>query len=382
MFFTLPSLSNMKAVYHVLFQSLLSLAWLAVFVGVFFVIAGALEWAVEYAYGTSHGGWASNWVLGHIEWLVGISITIMVALHELLVHFMRKRHTMCPVEGAREHAILDALCKKTGRPKPHLLYIQDGVPNAFVTGIFGRRILALMEGIRELPDDELEAVMAHELSHLKHWDIRTRLVLMIAPMVLAFQAFMANLVFVLSFWLALATMIGSGFLWGVLVVIGILYFMSKSQDWGAGGILVLAGIMCGITLLFSWTGTTWGDVFFLFMALVILWFSRLAVNLILGWHSQTREFLADAGAAVMIGTGTPLISALRTIEKQVKHKMTLKEMFKDLPKIISKPMGFVMKLTGGGLFMFATDVASVIVQKLAPNHPSVKRREKALNLFD
>lgn len=70
--------------------------------------------------------------------------------------------------------ILDNLCIASGLPKPKLYVIEDGAPNAFATGRDPEHAaICFTTGLLEKLDKyELEGVMAHELSHVKNYDIR------------------------------------------------------------------------------------------------------------------------------------------------------------------------------------------------------------------
>lgn len=70
-------------------------------------------------------------------------------------------------------SILDNLCIATGLPRPKLYVIEDSAPNAFATGRNPENaIICFTTGLIEKMDKyELEGVMAHELSHIKNYDI-------------------------------------------------------------------------------------------------------------------------------------------------------------------------------------------------------------------
>ncbi len=69
--------------------------------------------------------------------------------------------------------IVKRLSKKANTPMPKVYIIPDHVPNAFATGRNpSHAAVAVTEGLLELLDDnEVEAVLAHEMSHVKHYDI-------------------------------------------------------------------------------------------------------------------------------------------------------------------------------------------------------------------
>lgn len=74
---------------------------------------------------------------------------------------------------ARYHNIVEGLCIASGLPKPRLYVIDDPAPNAFATGRNPRNAaIAVTTGLLEKMNRiELEGVLAHELSHVKNYDI-------------------------------------------------------------------------------------------------------------------------------------------------------------------------------------------------------------------
>ncbi|MEY2569485.1 MAG: heat shock protein HtpX [Actinomycetota bacterium] len=78
-----------------------------------------------------------------------------------------------PEEYARLHNVVEGLCIAAGLPKPRVYVIQDDAPNAFATGRNPKHAaVAVTTGLLEKMNRiELEAVLAHELSHVKNYDI-------------------------------------------------------------------------------------------------------------------------------------------------------------------------------------------------------------------
>ena len=77
------------------------------------------------------------------------------------------------VEYKRLHNLVENLCIAGGLPKPRLYVLQDEAPNAFATGRNPKHAaVAVTSGLLEKLDRvELEGVLAHELSHIKNYDI-------------------------------------------------------------------------------------------------------------------------------------------------------------------------------------------------------------------
>jgi heat shock protein HtpX len=78
-----------------------------------------------------------------------------------------------PVEYARLHNIVEGLCIAGGVPKPRVYIVEDDAPNAFATGRDPKHAaVAVTTGLVEKMNRiELEGVLAHELSHIKNYDI-------------------------------------------------------------------------------------------------------------------------------------------------------------------------------------------------------------------
>jgi len=78
-----------------------------------------------------------------------------------------------PTEYARLHNIIEGLCIAAGLPKPRVYIVDDVAPNAFATGRDPKHAaIAVTTGLLEKMNRvELEGVLAHELSHIKNYDI-------------------------------------------------------------------------------------------------------------------------------------------------------------------------------------------------------------------
>jgi len=82
-------------------------------------------------------------------------------------------HVVSAQEAPELHGVIDRLCALADMPKPAVAIADSDVPNAFATGRSPRNavVCATTGLLRRLDTDELEAVLAHELSHIAHRDV-------------------------------------------------------------------------------------------------------------------------------------------------------------------------------------------------------------------
>lgn len=161
--------------------------------------------------------------------------------------------------------ILENLCIASGLPKPRLYVIQDGSPNAFATGRNPENaVICVTTGLLEKLDKyELEGVIAHELSHIKNYDI------LLSTIVSVFVGF----VVILSDWFTRFA-----------------FIRHRDDDDDNKGNAIIAIIAIAFLIL--------SPIFATLMQLAI---------------SRKREFLADASAVEITRNPDGLISALQKI---------------------------------------------------------------------
>jgi heat shock protein HtpX len=172
-----------------------------------------------------------------------------------------------PVEYARYHNLVEGLCLASGLPKPALYVVDDPAPNAFATGRNPKHAaVAVTTGLLEKMNRvELEGVLAHELSHIKNYDI---LVSTIAVTLVGAVALLADV--------GLRAMFFGG-------------VRRRDSNAGPAGVVVLLA-----------------SVLLLVLAPLLARIMQLAV-------SRRREFLADASGALMTRYPPGLISALEKL---------------------------------------------------------------------
>jgi heat shock protein HtpX len=90
----------------------------------------------------------------------------------IALYAMRGR-VVTPEQAPQLHGVIDRLCALADMPKPAVAVADADMPNAFATGRSpGRAVVCVTTGLlRRLDTDELEGVLAHELSHVAHRDV-------------------------------------------------------------------------------------------------------------------------------------------------------------------------------------------------------------------
>jgi heat shock protein HtpX len=94
-------------------------------------------------------------------------------LSDKLALFSMRGKIVTPEEAPALHGVVDRLCALANMPKPKVAIAQSDIPNAFATGRNQKHaVVCVTTGIlRRLSEPEMEAVLAHELSHVAHHDV-------------------------------------------------------------------------------------------------------------------------------------------------------------------------------------------------------------------
>ena len=165
----------------------------------------------------------------------------------------------------RLYAVVEQLAAKAGIPVPKLYVIPEAAPNAFATGRNPRHAsVAVTEGLLQLMnDEELEGVIAHELSHVRNYDILTSSIAATIAGAVTYLAHMAQ--------------------WGMLF--GGYGSRDDDREGGGGGLAAI-------------------------LMMILAPFAALLLQLFL---SRTREYAADETGARMVGQPYGLISALQKL---------------------------------------------------------------------
>ena len=202
-----------------------------------------------------------------------IVLAIIVSLFMSLISYYQGDKVALTSTGAKPldkeanleiYRLVENLCITAGLPTPKVYVINDPAPNAFATGRDPQHAsIALTTGlIEKLTRPEIEGVIAHELSHIKNYDIRLMMVVIV----------LVGIVAILSDIFIRATMFGG----------------RKSDNKNSGGAMLIIGLVLMILSPF--------------IAKII----QLAI-------SRKREYLADADGALLTRYPDGLASALEKI---------------------------------------------------------------------
>lgn len=105
--------------------------------------------------------------------IAGVALYFQYAASDRIALFAMRAKVVEPQQAPELHATVDRLCALADMPKPRVAIADSDLPNAFATGRDAdHAVVCVTTGIqRRLEPAELEAVLAHELSHIAHRDV-------------------------------------------------------------------------------------------------------------------------------------------------------------------------------------------------------------------
>lgn len=273
-------------------------ALLAVSLGVLSLSAGAVGWGLA----TLFGGDIAAQLVGVA---IASAITLVLCLFSLFKAMIQTEEAALASQGATRaprsenedlYALVARVAAAFGIEPPSIYIMIDNALNAFTVGRDPlHSSVAFSAGLlHTLTDPQLEAVTAHEISHIKNLDIR----------VTTFVAELTHTLYgVSAFCARIAAKVGAAFI----------IAWSDGWDWLAAGAQRRAAMSGGDRL---WRMALTSCVLPLALAPWLLsWFLREVCWLTFHAVSREREYLADASAAARLGTGEHLADALQKIEE-------------------------------------------------------------------
>ncbi|MRR19431.1 protease [bacterium] len=241
--------------------------------------------------------YANQSYLRTLPWvLIGVLLWFTVAFfsHSAMIEKATGSAPLSRKENKRVYNLVENLCIGSGMPMPKINVIEDDSLNAFASGINRSTFtVSLSRGIiNKLEDDELEAVIAHELTHIRNRDVRLLIISVIFVGIFAF----------------------------------ITEALVRSVRFSGGGRGKKDGRVVLLALLLAAVGYFLSSLF------------RFAI-------SRQREFMADAGSATMTKNPLALASALEkiSVDPQIEavRRKDIAQMFIDNPQPIKeKPVSF------------------------------------------
>jgi heat shock protein HtpX len=264
--------------------------------------------------------------------IAALWIVIAYFFHQNMIDAVTGGEDATRKQQPRLYNLLENLCISRGIPMPKLKVMDSPALNAFASGLNRRQYAVTVTTglLRTLNDQEIEAVLGHELTHIRNGDVQLMVIAVIIAGVVGFFGELFFRMFTNLSWNS------SGGSWSSSSSRSSSSSSSDSDSKGSGGGAIIVVIIA--------------------IALILLaWLLSQVVKLAL---SRSRELLADAGSVELTKNPDAMISALRKIENRG-----------ELPGATSAVMELCFDNPREGFAdLFAT-------------HPSVDSRVKALVQF-
>lgn len=251
----------------------------------------------------------------------GAALWLLIAykFHQSMIDSITGGREVSRAAEPRLYNLLENLCIARGIPMPKLKVMESTALNAFATGLNRRQYsITVTTGLlQRLDDPEVEAVLGHELTHIRNGDVRMMVIAVIIAGVISFFGEMFFRVFFRT---------GGSWRGG----------RSSSDRKGGAGIAIVIAIAI----------------------IVLAWVLSIVIRFSL---SRSREYLADAGSVELTKNPDAMIAALRKIEGRGElpgATSAVMEMCVDNPRsgfadlfathpAIEKRIGAIVKFAGG-----------------------------------
>lgn len=218
--------------------------------------------------------WDALWLAPLVTVLTALWVWCGFRFNTIMLNLATGSSGLDRSDDPRLYNLLENLCISRGMTTPQLRILEVGAPNAFASGIDpSQYTITVTRGLLDvLNDRELEAVLAHELTHIRNGDVRT---MVIAILVVGVMSFVGELVYR-----------------GLRSGAASLPEASRSKDGKSAGPKFMAMLLGLLFISIAWVFSQ------------VIRFSL----------SRSREYLADAGAVELTHNADAMISALKKIE--------------------------------------------------------------------
>jgi heat shock protein HtpX len=261
--------------------------------------------------------------------IAALWVVIAYFFHQNMIDAVTGGESVTRQQQPRLYNLLENLCISRGIPMPKLKVMDSPALNAFASGLNRRQYsITVTSGLlAALNDHEIEAVLGHELTHIRNGDVQ----LMVVAVIIA----------------------------GVVGFFGELFFrMFTNLSWNSSGSGSSSSSSSSSSSDRDSKGSGGGAIIAVIIAVVLILLAWLLSQVVKLALSRSREFLADAGSVELTKNPDAMITALRKIENRG-----------ELPGATSAVMELCVDNPREGFAdLFAT-------------HPSVDRRVKALVQF-
>ncbi|MDB5581708.1 MAG: peptidase Ste24p [Bradyrhizobium sp.] len=214
-------------------------------------------------------------------------IVIAYFFHQNMIDAVTGGEDVTRKQQPRLYNLLENLCVSRGIPMPKLKIMDSDARNAFASGLNQRQYAVTVTTglLKALNDQELEAVLGHELTHIRNGDVQ----LMVTAVIIA----------------------------GVVGFFGELFFrMFTNLSWNSSSSSSSSSRSSSSSDSDSKGSGGGGAVFVVIIAVVLILLAWLLSQVVKLALSRSRELLADAGSVELTKNPDAMISALRKIENR------------------------------------------------------------------
>ena len=219
-------------------------------------------------------------------------IAIAYFFHQSIIDAVTGGEDVTRQQQPRLYNLLENLCISRGIPMPKLKIVESDVLNAYATGLNQRQYAVTVTSglLNALDDQEIEAVLGHELTHIRNGDVQ---MMVIAVIIAGVVGFFAELFFRT-------------------------FFNFGNYGWGYGGGSSWSSSSSSSSSSDSGSGdrksSGAGAIVVIIVAVVLIALAWALSQLVRLALSRSRELLADAGSVELTKNPDAMISALRKIE--------------------------------------------------------------------